>query len=67
MITGTSDIYTVYAEAENMTFIMKDHYIFSRDGDGDPEKILESTEVIGFHYGEPTATSTQNPRLKAEY
>ena len=60
-------IYTVYAEKDDMTFIMRDTYVDDVDGDGDPEQLLWSTECIGFHYGAPDETSTQNPQLKAEY
>lgn len=56
------EIYTVYAPADDMTFIMKDCF----DGN-DPDPI--STEVIGFYYGKTCDDLTEEytGRLKAEY
>lgn len=67
MIKAHHPIYTVYAESDNMTFIMQDHYEISYDKNGEYEELLRSTECIGFHYGAPDESSTQNPQLKAEY
>ena len=53
-------IYTVYAERDDITFIMKDEYI------GD-EKLVR-TSVVGWHYGEPCNASRDYIQdLTAEY
>jgi len=54
------EIYTVYAEGNDMTFIMKNIY------NGDE---LVSTEVVGWYWGEPgeDATKACIGKLKAEY
>lgn len=54
------NIYTVYSEEADMTFIMKDMC---------EEEAVVSTEVIGFYYGEPDeeATETNCGCLKAEF
>ena len=54
-------IYTVYAEKEDLTFILKE----TRDNKGNPV----STECVGFYYGEPNERDTTNyiGALKAEY
>lgn len=67
MIKTRKPIYTVYAAESDLTFIMQDTYEISFNKNGEYEELLRSTEVIGFHYGEPTATSMQNPKLKAEF
>lgn len=46
----TYEKYTVYAPEGDLTFIMQDTYV---DGE------LKSTEVIGFHYGEPDGNSIE--------
>lgn len=43
------DIYSVYSADGDMTFIMKD--IFNGDE-------VISTEVVGWHFGEPSETIT---------
>lgn len=54
-------IYTAYAEANDMTFIMVD----TLDKSGD----LISTECVGWYFGEPKedATKAFYGELKAEY
>ena len=54
------NIYTVYSEEADMTFIMKDMC----EGE-----VVVSTEVIGFYYGEPDeeATEANTGCLKAEF
>lgn len=47
----TTNIYTVYAETHDITFIMEDTFT----NDGEPV----STEVKGFYYGEPCDDDTQ--------
>lgn len=55
------EIYTAYAEDNDMTFILKD----TLDNDGTPYR----TEVIGFYYGEPDEDNTRQYMgdLIAEY
>ena len=55
------EIYTAYAEHNDMTFILKDTF----DDDGNPCR----TEVIGFYYGEPDEGCTRQYMgdLIAEY
>ena len=50
----------IYAEKDDMTFLMKREYI---------NKTLISEEVIGWYYGEPDhkATCRFVGKLKAEY
>jgi hypothetical protein len=52
--------YTLYAPDGDITFIMQDTYIGEN---------LKSTEVIGFHYGEPNKDSINiySGKRKAEY
>jgi len=54
------EIYTAYAQNNDMTFIMKDTY------EGDEVK---STECIGWYYGSPCErdTNTFIGKLKAEF
>lgn len=54
------EIYTAYAPANDMTFIMKDTY--------NGEEITR-TEVIGWYYGEPNDEATEQFKgdLVAEY
>jgi len=54
------EIYTVYAEGNDMTFIMKNIY------NGDE---LVTTEVVGWYWGEygEDATKACIGKLKAEY
>ena len=53
-------IYTVYAERDDITFIMKDTF----HGNGD----AATTSVVGWHYGEPCNTSRDYiDKLTAEY
>ena len=56
----TKDTYAVYASVGDMTFIVQDTY---KNGE------LLSTEVIGFHYGEPDANSVDwySGKRKARY
>lgn len=58
--TMREEIYTVYAPDGDMTFIMKDIF------DGDE---VISTEVVGWHFGEPDENSIKSyvGKLKAEY
>lgn len=55
------EIFTAYAEHDDITFIMKDTY----DENGNPCK----TEVIGWYYGEPNEQNTMDYMgdLIAEY
>lgn len=55
-----SEIYEVYSNAYDMTFIMEDVYNCEN---------LISTEVKGFYYGEPNdqATLNFNGCIKANY
>ena len=55
------EIYTAYAEDNDMTFILKD----TLNDDGTPYR----TEVIGFYYGEPDEENTRQfmGDLIAEY
>ena len=55
------EIYTAYAEDNDMTFILKD----TLNDDGTPYR----TEVIGFYYGEPDEDNTRQfmGDLIAEY
>lgn len=57
---ATYDKYTLYAPEGDITFIMQDTYV---DGE------YKSTEVIGFHYGEPSENSVDwfSGKLKAEF
>ena len=48
MVVVKKEVYTVYAERDDMTFIMEDSY----NEYGDVE-----THVKGFHYGEPNENS----------
>ena len=52
--------YTLYAPDGDITFIMQDTYI---------EEILQSTEVIGFHFGKPYENSVSwfSGKRKAEF
>lgn len=54
------DKYTVYAPDGDITFIMQDTYVGGE---------YKSTEVIGFHYGEPDENSIEwySGKLKAEF
>ena len=54
-------VYTEYSASGDMTFIMIDK--FKENGD------VESTEVVGFYFGEPNADDTLRfiGKLKAEY
>lgn len=56
----TNEKYTVYASSDDITFIMQDTYV---DGE------YKSTEVIGFHYGEPFEKSIEvfSGKFKAEF
>lgn len=56
----TYEKYTIYAPEGDLTFIMQDTYV---DGE------LKSTEVIGFHFGEPNENSIQcfGGKMKAEF
>lgn len=45
------EIYTVYAEAQDMTFICMDE--FDEDGNS------VSTKVTGFYFGEPNEADTK--------
>lgn len=47
-----TQIYTAYAERNDITFIMKDSY----DENGD----VATTEVVGWHYGKPNRKITPN-------
>jgi hypothetical protein len=52
--------YTVYAERDDMTFIMRE--TLKPDGSAD------ATEVVGWHYGEPcNASRDYIGKTKAEY
>ena len=55
------ELYTAYAPANDMTFIMVDTF----DEDGAPM----ATECIGWYFGEPNeeATNAFAGQLKAEY
>ena len=55
------EIYTAYAEYNDMTFILRD----TLNDDGTPYR----TEVIGFYYGEPDEENTRQfmGDLIAEY
>ena len=44
------EIFTVYADRDDITFIMKDTF----DENGNPYR----TEVIGWYYGEPDEKNT---------
>ena len=50
---SNTNIWTVYAEADDMTFIMED----TADG---------SIEVVGFYFGEPTPEDTERFRGKTK-
>lgn len=52
--------YTLYAPEGDITFIMQDTYVCGE---------YKSTEVIGFHYGEPGKNSIEwfSGKLKAEF
>lgn len=65
MLKAHHPIYTVYAAEDDLTFIMQDHYEISFNKNGEYEELLQSTEVIGFHYGKPDVHSMENPKLKA--
>lgn len=56
----TKERYTVFADEADLTFIMQDTYI---DGK------YKSTEVIGFHYGQPNEKSIAwfSGKTKAEF
>ena len=43
--------YTVYADAADITYIMEDIF--------DASEELLSTECVGWYYGEPTDTETE--------
>lgn len=62
MQTIIHNVYEVYSEAHNMTFIMEDVYDEALD-------YRISTEVKGFYYGEPNneATKSFKGQLKAEF
>lgn len=52
--------YTVYAERDDITFIMKETL--------KPDGSLNTTEVVGWHYGEPcNASRDYIGKTKAEY
>lgn len=55
------ELYAVYAESADMTFVMEETY--TEKGE------LISTECVGFYYGEPTEKDTQffKGKLKANY
>lgn len=55
-----NEVYTAYAQNNDMTFIMQDTY------EGDEVK---TTECIGWYYGAPSDedTKTFSGKLKAEY
>ena len=55
------ELYSVYAESADMTFVMEDTY--NEKGE------LISTECKGFYYGEPTEEDTRffNGKLKGTY
>jgi hypothetical protein len=55
------EIYTTYAPAADMTFIMED--TFNADNE------CTGTECVGWYYGEPTDDNTEyyKGKLKAEY
>lgn len=55
------EIYAVYSANGDMSFIMRDVY----DADGN----AESTEVVGWYYGEPDDDNTKFfiGKLKAEH
>lgn len=56
------EVFTVYSERDDMTFIMEE-VIETSTGD------TLSTEVKGFYFGEPTEIGTKhfNGKLKATY
>lgn len=56
----TENLYTVYAPDADITFIMLDTF---------DEDSIESTEVVGWYFGEPDeeATKLYTGKLKAEY
>lgn len=55
-------IYTTYAPDTDMTFILQD---IMEEVDGD----IQSTECVGFYFGEPDDEATKEfiGKLKAEY
>lgn len=63
-----SYIRTAYAEKEDMTFIIRESCRKSL-AYGMEEIVGESTEVIGFYWGEPNEESTEKyiGKLKAGY
>lgn len=56
----TYERYAIYAPEGDLTFIMQDTYV---DGE------CKSSEVIGFHYGEPDENSIECfiGKMKAEF
>lgn len=56
-----TEIYTVYAQHDDMTFILKDVH--------DENNNVVSTECVGFYFGEPNEAATEEftGKLKVEY
>lgn len=55
----TAEKYTIYSESSDMTFILED--VIDDGGD------IISTEVLGFHFGEPDDESLKCIGTKAEF
>lgn len=68
MIKQFQEITTAYAERYDMTFIIKESWKVVLAEDGTDKIVDETTEVVGFYWGEPNDEATKKfvGKLKAQ-